>query len=129
MTSWLDEVRWNEQGLVPCVAQDARSGLPLMLAWMNREALALTVDEGRAVYWSRSRQRLWRKGERSGHEQRVREIRLDCDADTVVLVVDQAGGISCHTGRERCFYRRLEDGRWIDAEPVLVPPERIYGGR
>ena len=129
MTSWLDEVRWNEQGLVPCVAQDARSGRPLMLAWMNREALEATADEGRAVYWSRSRQRLWRKGERSGHEQRVREIRLDCDADAVVLVVEQVGGIACHTGRERCFHRRLEGGRWIDAEPVLVPPERIYGGR
>ena len=129
MTSWLDEVRWNEQGLVPCVAQDARSGRPLMLAWMNREALEATADEGRAVYWSRSRQRLWRKGERSGHEQRVREIRLDCDADAVVLVVEQVGGIACHTGRERCFHRRLEDGRWIDADPVLVPPERIYGGR
>ena len=129
MTSWLDEVRWNEQGLVPCVAQDARSGRPLMLAWMNREALEATADEGRAVYWSRSRQRLWRKGERSGHEQRVREIHLDCDADAVVLVVEQVGGIACHTGRERCFHRRLEDGRWIDAEPVLVPPERIYGGR
>ena len=129
MMSWLDEVRWNEQGLVPCVAQDVRSGRPLMLAWMNREALEATADEGRAVYWSRSRQRLWRKGERSGHEQRVREIRLDCDADAVVLVVEQVGGIACHTGRERCFHRRLEDGRWIDAEPVLVPPERIYGGR
>ena len=128
MTSWLDEVRWNEQGLVPCVAQDARSGRPLMLAWMNREALGATADEGRAVYWSRSRQCLWRKGEQSGHEQRVREIRLDCDADAVVLVVEQVGGVACHTGRERCFYRRLEDGRWIDAEPVLVPPGRIYGG-
>ena len=129
MTSWLDEVRWNEQGLVPCVAQDARSGRPLMLAWMNREALGATADEGRAVYWSRSRQCLWRKGEQSGHEQRVREIRLDCDADAVVLVVEQVGGVACHTGRERCFYRRLEEGRWIDAEPALVPPERIYGGR
>ena len=129
MTSWLDEVRWNEQGLVPCVAQDAGSGRPLMLAWMNREALESTAREGRAVYWSRSRQCLWRKGEQSGHVQRVREIRLDCDADTVVLVVEQVGDIACHTGRERCFYRRLEDDRWIDADPVLTPPDRIYGGR
>ena len=129
MTSWLDEVRWNEQGLVPCVAEDARSGRPLMMAWMNREALERTAHEGRAVYWSRSRRRLWRKGEQSGHEQRVHEIRLDCDADTVALVVEQVGGIACHTGRERCFYRRLEDGRWVDVEPVLKSPERIYGRR
>ena len=128
MTSWLDEVRWNEQGLVPCVAEDARSGRPLMMAWMNREALERTAREGRAVYWSRSRRRLWRKGEESGHEQRVREVRLDCDADTVVLVVEQVGGIACHTGRERCFFRRLEDERWVDVEPVLKSPERIYGG-
>ena len=99
-----------------------------MLAWMNREALELTAREGRAVYWSRSRQRLWRKGEQSGHEQRVREIRLDCDADAVVLVVEQAGGIACHTGRERCFYRRLDNGRWTDVDPVLESPDRIYGG-
>jgi len=129
MTSWLDEVRWNEQGLVPCVVEDAHSGRPLMMAWMNREALQRTAHEGRAVYWSRSRQCLWRKGEQSGHEQRVREIRLDCDADTVALVVEQVGGIACHTGRERCFYRRLEGGRWVDVEPVLKSPERIYGGR
>lgn len=129
MTSWLDEVHWNEQGLVPCVVQDARSGRTLMLAWMNRDALALTAREGRAVYWSRSRRRLWRKGEQSGHEQQVREIRLDCDADAVALVVEQVGGIACHTGRERCFYRRLHGERWVDVEPVLESPERIYGGR
>ena len=129
MTSWLNEVQWNEQGLVPCVAEDVHSGRPLMLAWMNREALELTAREGRAVYWSRSRRCLWRKGEQSGHEQRVREIRLDCDADSVALVVEQVGGIACHTGRERCFYRRLEDDRWVDAEPVLMSPDRIYGGR
>ena len=128
MTSWLDDVSWNEQGLVPCVAQDVHSGRPLMLAWMNREALELTAREGRAVYWSRSRRRLWRKGERSGHEQRVREIRLDCDGDAVVLVVEQAGGIACHTGRERCFYRCLEGERWIDVDPVLKSPDRMYGG-
>lgn len=129
MTSWLDEVRWNEQGLVPCVVADVRSGRPLMMAWMNREALELTAREGRAVFWSRSRQRLWRKGEESGHVQRVCEIRLDCDADTVALVVDQVGGIACHTGRERCFYRRLEVDRWIDVEPVLKSPDAIYGRR
>ena len=129
MTSWLDEVRWNEQGLVPCVVEDVLSGRPLMMAWMNREALELTAREGRGVYWSRSRRRLWRKGEESGHEQRVHEIRLDCDADTVALVVEQVGGIACHTGRERCFYRRLQDERWIDVEPVLKSPDRIYDGR
>ena len=128
MTSWLDDVSWNEHGLVPCVAQDVHSGRVLMLAWMNREALELTASEGRAVYWSRSRRGLWRKGEQSGHEQRVREIRLDCDADAVVLVVEQAGGIACHTGRERCFYRRLESGRWVDVDPVLKSPDLIYGG-
>lgn len=129
MTSWLDEVRWNEQGLVPCVVADVRSGRPLMMAWMNREALELTAREGRAVYWSRSRRRLWRKGEESGHAQRVREIRLDCDADTIALVVEQVGGIACHTGRERCFYRRLEADRWIEVEPVLKSPDAIYDGR
>ena len=129
MTSWLDEVQWNEQGLVPCVAEDAASGRPLMLAWMNREALELTAREGRAVYWSRSRRRLWRKGEQSGHEQRVREIRLDCDADAVVLVVEQVGGIACHTGRERCFYRRLQNERWVEVDPVLMRPAQMYGER
>lgn len=128
MTSWLDEVRWNEQGLVPCVVADVHSERPLMMAWMNREALELTARERRAVYWSRSRQRLWRKGEESGHTQKVRDIRLDCDADTVMLVVEQVGGIACHTGRERCFYRRLEIDRWIDVEPVLKSPDEIYGG-
>ena len=129
MTSWLDEVQWNEQGLVPCVVEDAGSRQPLMLAWMNREALELTAREGRAVYWSRSRRRLWRKGEQSGHEQRVREIRLDCDADAVVLVVEQTGGIACHTGRERCFYRRLQNERWVEVDPVLMRPEQMYGER
>lgn len=129
MTSWLDEVKWNEHGLVPCVVEDAGSRRPLMLAWMNREALELTARDRRAVYWSRSRRRLWRKGEQSGHEQRVREIRLDCDADTVSLVVEQVGGIACHTGRERCFYRRLEGERWVEVDPVLMRPDRIYGER
>ncbi|QKT03185.1 phosphoribosyl-AMP cyclohydrolase [Ectothiorhodospiraceae bacterium 2226] len=125
---WLDEVRWDAAGLVPAVAQDAASGRILMLAWMNREALALTAREGRAVYYSRSRQRLWHKGEESGHVQRVREIRLDCDADVIVLQVEQVGGIACHTGRTSCFYRRLHEGRWETVEPVLKDPAQIYGG-
>lgn len=125
--AWLDEVPWNEHGLVPAVAQDAASGRVLTLAWMNREALAETVRCGEAVYWSRSRGRLWRKGEISGHVQKVRELRLDCDADTILLVVEQVGGIACHTGRASCFYRRLENGRWVEADPVLKDPAAIYG--
>ena len=126
--SYLDAVRWNADGLVPAIAQDASSGRVLTLAWMNREALERTAASGEAHYWSRSRGRLWRKGETSGHVQRVREIRLDCDDDAVLLVVDQAGGIACHTGRERCFHQRLEDGQWRDVEPVLRDPKAIYGG-
>ncbi|MFN5881833.1 MAG: phosphoribosyl-AMP cyclohydrolase, partial [Burkholderiales bacterium] len=110
-SAWLDQVRWDAQGLVAAIAQDARSQRVLMVAWMNREALALTAQEGRAVYWSRSRGRLWRKGEESGHVQTVHEIRLDCDGDAIVLQVTQGGGIACHTGRESCFYSRLEQGR------------------
>ena len=124
---WLEEVAWNADGLVPALAQDARSGRVLMLAWMNRDALAETAASGRAVYWSRSRARLWRKGEESGHVQRVREIRLDCDGDTVLLLVEQAGGIACHTGRQSCLFRRLDDGRWADVDPVLAEPADIYG--
>ena len=127
MTEWLDEVHWNADGLVPAIAQDAASGRVLTLAWMNREALARTVALGEAVYWSRSRSRLWRKGEESGHVQRVLEMRLDCDADVVLLSVEQAGGIACHTGRERCFFRKLEEGKWVTTDPVLRDPERIYG--
>ena len=127
MSGWLDEIRWNEDGLIPAIAQDAESGEVLMLAWMNRESLARTLDEGEAVYWSRSRGRLWKKGERSGHVQRVTEIRLDCDADTLLLKVDQRGGIACHTGRRRCFFRKLRDGHWESVEPVLEDPESIYG--
>ena len=127
MSGWLDEIRWNEDGLIPAIAQDAESGDVLMLAWMNRESLARTLDEGEAVYWSRSRGRLWKKGERSGHVQRVTEIRLDCDADTLLLRVDQRGGIACHTGRRRCFFRKLRDGHWESVEPVLEDPESIYG--
>ena len=124
--NYLDEVPWDEHGLVAAVAQDAASGQVLTLAWMNREALQETVDTGRAVYWSRSRQRLWRKGEESGHVQQVREVRLDCDADAILLLVDQVGGIACHTGRGRCFYRKLEKGSWVTTDPVLKDPSLIY---
>jgi phosphoribosyl-AMP cyclohydrolase len=128
-SDWLDQVRWDEQGLVPAIAQDAQSGRVLMVAWMNRESLAQMVCEGQAVYWSRSRGRLWRKGEESGHVQRVVELRLDCDGDVVLLQVIQAGGIACHTGRERCFFRRLEGGRWVETDAVLKDPAEIYGAR
>ena len=124
---WLDEVQWDEDGLVPAIAQDASSGQVLMVAWMNRDALAETVSSARAVYWSRSRSRLWRKGEESGHVQTVKEVRLDCDGDVVLLKVDQAGGIACHTGRANCFFRKLEAGNWIITQPVLVEPDEIYG--
>jgi phosphoribosyl-AMP cyclohydrolase len=124
--AWLDEIKWDADGLVPAIAQDAASGKVLMLAWMNREALRLTVQEGRAIYWSRSRQKLWRKGEESGHVQQLQDIRLDCDADVLLLAVEQVGGIACHTGRESCFYRRYEDGQWRSVEPVLKDPDEIY---
>jgi len=126
MARWLEEIRWNADGLIPAIAQDAENGDVLMLAWMSRESLARTLDQGEAVYWSRSRGRLWKKGEQSGHVQRVTEIRLDCDADTVLLKVEQRGGIACHTGRKCCFYRKLRDGRWESVEPVLESPESIY---
>lgn len=125
--TWLNEVHWDERGLAPAIAQDAASGKVLMVAWMNRESLALTARDGEAVYWSRSRGRLWRKGEESGHVQKVREIRLDCDADVVLLRVEQIGGIACHTGRERCFFRKLEGDRWTETDPVLKSPQAIYG--
>ncbi len=125
--AWLDEIKWTDDGLVPAVAQDAGDGKVLMVAWMNRESLKLTVDEGIAVYWSRSRKKLWRKGEESGHQQMVREIRLDCDNDVVMLQVEQQGGIACHTGRRSCFYQRLENGRWVAVDPVLKDPAAIYG--
>jgi len=124
--SWLDEVPWNGEGLITAVAQDAASGRILMVAWMNRAALAATVEQGEAVYWSRSRQRLWHKGEESGHVQKVREVRLDCDADAVLLQVEQVAGIACHTGRESCFFRKLEDGKWVSTDPVLKDPKLIY---
>jgi len=124
--SWLDEIPWSEEGLITAIAQDAASGKILMVAWMNREALKETVETGQAVYWSRSRNRLWRKGEESGHVQKVLEVRLDCDADAVLLRVEQVGGIACHTGRESCFFRKLEDGRWVTTDPVLKDPSLIY---
>jgi len=125
--AWLDAVKWTDDGLVPVVAQDAGDGKVLMVAWMNREALRLTAQDGKAVYWSRSRKRLWHKGEESGHQQSVQEIRLDCDNDVVVLQVEQQGGIACHTGRRSCFYQRLQDGSWVTVEPVLKDPDSIYG--
>ena len=124
--SWLDEVPWDEHGLIAAIAQDGSSDRILTLAWMNRDALQRTVESGEAVYWSRSRKKLWRKGEESGHVQKVLEVRLDCDADAVLLRVEQAGGIACHTGRESCFFRKLENGRWVTVDPVLKDPARIY---
>jgi len=124
--TWIDEVPFNEAGLIAAVAQDAASGRVLTLAWMNREALERTVDTGHAVYWSRSRKKLWRKGEESGNVQKVIEVRLDCDSDAVLLRVEQAGGIACHTGRESCFYRKLENGRWVTVDPVLKDPALLY---
>jgi phosphoribosyl-AMP cyclohydrolase len=125
--AWLDEIEWNESGLVPAIAQDAASGRVLTLAWMNREALAETAKTGRAVYWSRSRAKLWRKGEESGHVQKVLELRLDCDADAILLKVEQVGGIACHTGRESCYFRKLDNGRWVTTDPVKKDPALIYG--
>ena len=125
--SWLDQVKWNDDGLVPAIARDAASGEVLMLAWMNRQALAETAASGKAVYWSRSRQKLWRKGEESGHEQQVQDIRLDCDNDVILLAVDQVGGIACHTGRRNCFYQKLENEQWVTTEPVIKSEQEIYG--
>jgi phosphoribosyl-AMP cyclohydrolase len=126
---WLDEVAWDAQGLVPAIAQDAATGEVLMFAWMNREALALTAETGHAVYWSRSRGRLWHKGEESGHTQKVLELRVDCDKDVVLLKIEQIGGIACHTGRRSCFFNRLENAGWQDVEPVLKDPKLIYGDK
>lgn len=125
-TAALDAIRWTDDGLVPVIAQEAESGKVLMFAWMNREALALTVEKNEAVYFSRSRQRLWHKGEQSGHVQKVLEIRLDCDGDVLLLEVEQLGGIACHTGRHNCFFNRLDDGEWAVVEPVVKNPEEIY---
>jgi phosphoribosyl-AMP cyclohydrolase len=124
--SFLDEVPWNADGLIAAVAQDANSGRVLTVAWMNREALKETSEKREAVYWSRSRKRLWRKGEESGHVQKVLEVRIDCDSDAILLKVEQVGGIACHTGRESCFFRKLENGRWVTIDPVLKDPSLIY---
>jgi len=123
---WLNKVNWSEEGLVPAIAQDAVTGRVLMVAWMDREALKLTWQNNEAVYWSRSRKKLWHKGEESGHFQKVKEIRLDCDGDVILLQVEQLGGIACHTGRESCFYSRLENGRWVEVDSVLKSPGEIY---
>jgi phosphoribosyl-AMP cyclohydrolase len=124
--TWLDDIRWTEEGLIPAIAQDSETGKVLMFAWMNRESLQLTVEEGYAVYWSRSRGKLWRKGEESGHKQKIVHIQLDCDEDVLLLSIEQEGGIACHTGRQSCFYRRLVDGEWRIIENVLKTPEQIY---
>jgi phosphoribosyl-AMP cyclohydrolase len=126
LSSFLDKITWNSDGLVPAIAQDYESGRILMMAWMNAESLTLTVEENRAIYWSRSRQKLWRKGEESGHVQHIKEIRLDCDSDVIILTVDQVGGIACHTGRESCFYFVLENGKWKAVDPVLKNQKDIY---
>ncbi|MDR1062958.1 MAG: phosphoribosyl-AMP cyclohydrolase [Azoarcus sp.] len=124
--AWLDAIRWDAAGLAPVIAQEAASGKVLMFAWMNREALARTVATGEAVYWSRSRGRLWHKGETSGHVQKVLDIRIDCDSDAVLLSIEQVGGIACHTGRHSCFFRHYAGGGWENAEPVLKDPKDIY---
>ena len=126
MTDWIDKLDWNSDGLVPAIAQDYQTGEVLMLAWMNREALQLSSEQGRAVYWSRSRQKLWFKGEESGHVQQLHEIRVDCDADVVLMQVEQIGGIACHTGRRRCFFRVLKDGKWQIDEEIIKNPDEIY---
>lgn len=124
---WLNKVNWSADGLVPVVAQEVATGKVLTLAWMNRDALRETAQTGQAVYWSRSRKKLWRKGEESGHTQRVHEILLDCDQDAIVLRVEQVGGIACHTGRHSCFFLRLDNNAWTEVEPVLKDPGEIYG--
>ena len=124
--SWLNKVNWTQDGLVPAVAQEAGSGRVLMVAWMNREALGRTVQTGEVHYWSRSRRKLWHKGEESGHVQKVKSIRLDCDEDVILVEVEQVGGIACHTGRHSCFFQRLEDGKWVETDAVLKQPQEIY---
>ncbi len=124
--NWLNKINWSDDGLVPAIAQDAQTGRVLMVAWMDRDALQRTVALGEAVYWSRSRKKLWHKGEESGHVQRVKEIRLDCDQDVLLLQIEQQGGIACHTGRESCFFSRLENGHWVETDAVLKNPEDIY---
>ena len=126
MSNWLEQIAWTAEGLIPVIAQDHQSGKVLMFAWMNREALQLTRDTGNAVYWSRSRNKLWRKGEESGHGQKVIDIRLDCDNDVLLISVEQQGGIACHTGRYSCFFQRIEGDEWQTVEPVLKDPGKIY---
>ncbi len=125
--NWLNKINWSNEGLVPAVAQDAKSGRVLMVAWMNRESLELSVKTGVAVYWSRSRKKLWKKGEESGHTQKIIEMRLDCDEDVLLLKVEQEGGIACHTGRESCFFQKLENGHWVVTDEVIRAPDEIYG--
>lgn len=125
-TDWLEQIKWTADGLVPVIAQESGSGKVLMMAWMNREALSLSVQEGRAIYWSRSRNKLWRKGEESGHIQVLKDIRLDCDNDVILLEVEQHGGIACHTGRHSCFYKQLQGDQWVAVEPVIKDPQKIY---
>ena len=126
MSSWLDQIRWTEDGLVPVIAQEEGTGQILMFAWMNRESLAMTEDKGEAIYWSRSRNKLWHKGEESGHVQKVKSIRTDCDNDVVLITIEQVGGIACHTGRHSCFYQQLKDEEWQAVEPVIKDPAAIY---
>ena len=125
-SEWLEQIKWTEDGLVPAIAQETGTGKVLMMAWMNREALTLTVQEGRAIYWSRSRNKLWRKGEESGHIQLLKDVRLDCDNDVILLEVEQLGSIACHTGRHNCFFQRLQDEAWVAVEPVIKDPNKIY---
>jgi len=125
-TNWLEEIKWTDDGLVPAIAQETGTGKVLMMAWMNREALELTVKEGRAIYWSRSRNKLWRKGEESGHVQTLKDIRLDCDNDVILLEVEQLGGIACHTGRHNCFFKQLKNEAWVEVDAVIKNPDDIY---
>jgi phosphoribosyl-AMP cyclohydrolase len=124
--SWLDEIRWDANGLVPVIAQEHDTGDVVMFAWMNREALQISAETSQAVYWSRSRNRLWRKGEESGHVQKIHEIRVDCDEDVILLKIEQVGGIACHTGRHSCFFKKLDNGNWLVDQPVIKDPEEIY---
>lgn len=126
MSNWLDQVKWNDDGLAPVITQDYKTKQVLTLAWMNHEALQLSAETGHAVYWSRSRQKIWHKGEQSGHQQIIKAIRLDCDNDAILLEVEQVGGIACHTGREHCFFQQLQDGQWQTVEPVVKDPKEIY---
>ncbi|MDH5229083.1 MAG: phosphoribosyl-AMP cyclohydrolase [Gammaproteobacteria bacterium] len=124
--AWLDAIKWDTHGLIPAIAQDEKTGQVLMLAWMNREALSLTVKEQRAIYWSRSRNKLWRKGEESGHVQTLKDIRLDCDNDVILMQVEQIGGIACHTGRQHCFFQALENQQWRPVDAIIKDPHEIY---